>query len=253
MLQLQRLNNHSLRDENRYQNKNKELNIPISTHQDKRISTVSMTSSLCWMGSKSISVLRAVGMVNLSKQIQIVPLSLTHSISLIPPSSSHLTFSSPLQCKVDNKKSTVSRTHNCTQLYAIKYVVDRPIQNQTHASVWSKDHLAQARPRQCWGMISALLYAKNLNDDSQDKQQKKTINSSASSSSSTAIINETNGGAKNRLLICAPSISSLQDNGIVNARGRIMKPKMVRPGKPLDGSPPKIRRSAPRRSMRRCI
>jgi hypothetical protein len=86
------------------------------------------------------------------------------------------------------------------------------------------------------GLISALLYAKNLNDDSQDKQQKKTINSSASSSSSTAIINETNGGAKNRLLICAPSISSLQDNGIVNARGRIMKPKMVRLGKPLDGS-----------------
>lgn len=85
------------------------------------------------------------------------------------------------------------------------------------------------------GMISALLYAKNLNKVDQ--------NSSSSSTSTTSM----NKSISNRLLVCAPSngavdelLSRLLSNGIVDAYGKTSKPKMVRLGKPLDGSPPSI-------------
>ncbi len=103
-----------------------------------------------------ISVLKAVDMVKLFKQIEsrdgIEP-QIANRLKELRTKWKH-------QCKTDNRKSTVnnlhggniievtdttlsppdlsppdqwtilSKTHNYTQLFAIKYVVDRPIQNQ---------------------------------------------------------------------------------------------------------------------------
>ena len=94
-------------------------------------------------------------------------------------------------------------------------------------------------------MISALLYAKNLN-----KIDQKTTNTTPSSSTTTTTATAGTSATKilnNRLLVCAPSngavdelLSRLLEDGIINAKGKFSKPKMVRLGKPLDGSPPKI-------------
>jgi senataxin len=154
-----------------------------------------------------------------------------------------VTFSPP-ELSPPDQWTVLSRTHNHTQLYAIKYVVDRPVQNQDTRICLVQGPPGTGKTKTVLGMISALLYAKNLNDLSQDSQKRS---SHSSTNATTATTSDETNGAKNRLLICAPSnaavdelLSRLQDDGIVNARGKIIKPKMVRLGKPLDGSPPKI-------------
>lgn len=131
--------------------------------------------------------------------------------------------------------NVLARVHNHTQLYAIKYVVDRPIQCQDTRICLVQGPPGTGKTKTVLGMISALLYARNLNDPERENNTKKEDQTSSSTQH------------KNRLLICAPSnaavdelLSRLQDDGIINARGKVTKPKMVRLGKPLDGCPPKI-------------
>jgi senataxin len=162
-----------------------------------------------------------------------------------------VTFSPP-ELSPPDQWAVLSRTHNHTQLYAIKYVVDRPIQNQDTRICLVQGPPGTGKTKTVLGMISALLCAKNLNESNKVKSIATTTNTSSSSSShcSTEEQGSGNGGEgstavaakKNRLLICAPSnaavdelLSRLQDDGIVNSRGKISKPKMVRLGKPLDG------------------
>jgi senataxin len=161
-----------------------------------------------------------------------------------------VTFSPP-ELSPPDQWSVLSRTHNHTQLYAIKYVVDRPIQNQDTRICLVQGPPGTGKTKTVLGMISALLYAKNLNKLEKVTSLKSTLVSSNAHSSHSSKeeqgVGERQSSLKNRLLICAPSnaavdelLSRLQDDGIVNSRGRISKPKMVRLGKPLDGSSLKI-------------
>lgn len=127
--------------------------------------------------------------------------------------------------------------------------MDRPIQNQDTRICLVQGPPGTGKTKTVLGMISALLYAKNLNE--LEKMKPNVTNSRVTNSQSLqveqGVDSQSLSTSKNRLLICAPSnaavdelLSRLQDDGIINSRGRISKPKMVRLGKPLDGSPSKI-------------
>jgi senataxin len=131
----------------------------------------------------------------------------------------------------------IAKTHNLTQLGAIKYVISRINLQDDYNLNDTSISLIQGPPgtgktRTIIALVSALMHLELPKSNSEDHDIDRTISSKTST---------------NRLLICAPSNAAIDEvllrllkNGGVNRAGKSIKLNLIRLGKPTENCPEEI-------------